>query len=360
MSFEPWIEHDKRLCKNKESAADCPGRCGSSFVVRWRDEEKKKYRDGQRWDTAREANKRMEFLAEEQKRNAMGFYKEVTLREALDIFAGLFLPTLQSDESRQNYKNLIARVANSELGPRTFNKITYKDVAAYWQGFLERHKTKNTAVKHTMLLHSVYERFRRWNAMVPQMIPQRIALPEFNPVKVAKEYLEMTQGRGYTQPNKGRERILDRHELLAAKEWCIKNDPSLWEAIKMAIKSTLRKSDLTSIEPGMPLKGVQKKTGREFDLPLTMPQGMDFKNLRYRWDLLRASMGWHRKGPDYVTWHDLRHCGPSILASMGTASKIIQQVLGHSTERMAERYTHAMRERLRPAIEALNKEIDAI
>lgn len=47
-----------------------------------------------------------------------------------------------------------------------------------------------------------------------------------------------------------------------------------------------------------------------------------------------------RAGLRKIRWHDLRHSFASILASGGAPLRVVQSLLGHSTMKMTERYSH--------------------
>src|SRR5207253_8988849 len=57
-----------------------------------------------------------------------------------------------------------------------------------------------------------------------------------------------------------------------------------------------------------------------------------------------------------LRFHDLRHTFATRLRSKGVHEMDIMSLLGHTTLQMTSRYTHAMPENLRTAVDSLNKQ----
>lgn len=335
-----YIEHDKRR---------------NTFAVRGIDGKKKW--DKYSWPTKTEANARRKVLLSQQSNNALGYYKELPLSEAIEIFFRLHGPRLANDQSRQVYRNQL-NMLKRYFKDKVLTAITYQDVATYWLNWIKNGKKTSTANKHVMLLHCIYERFKFWNGMVPEVMPEKIALPEINPVGVAKEYL----GRKRMSTTfMNRKRRVSDEELRTAKAWCMSNDPPLWEAIKMAVWTALRKSDLQQLRKGFQVDLIQNKTGEQQVMPIPLRHVPEFGNLQLRWNYLRGAMGWLKKDtPLHTTWHDLRHCAPSMLADEGFSSQVISQYLGHTNEKMSRTYTHPSGSLLIPAVKFLEQKLEAL
>jgi integrase len=58
-----------------------------------------------------------------------------------------------------------------------------------------------------------------------------------------------------------------------------------------------------------------------------------------------------------LRFHDLRHTFATRLRARGVHEMDIMSLLGHTTLQMASRYTHAMLENLRTAVDSLNKHL---
>jgi integrase len=328
-----------------------------TFTVRWRDGNKKKYRDSYQWSTRREATKRRDVLEHQDRQSALGIYKEVGFRESAQVFMRLHGPRLANDATRRNYQSQFDQLI-LVFGDKLLSKITYQDIASYWDEQIKAGFKRATVRRRTTLLHNLYERFKFWNGMVPELIPEKVALPEMNPASLAMEYLGNRKTSTY---NEGRKRRLSEVELSTAKAWCLKNDPELWEAMKLAIWTALRKSDMKKLKTGESVNLIQEKTGNPQIMPITLKDVPTFGNLMWRWNILRGAMGWLKKGtPLHTTWHDLRHCAPSMMADEGFSTPIIAQYLGHSSEKMAKNYTHPSGKALIPAVEFLERKLEAL
>lgn len=339
MSF--WIDHDKRR---------------GTYQVMWRDANNDKHRDkGYVWDKAAQAEARKKELEKQRTNNALGLYRELPFTEAAATFMRIHGPRLANDGSRATYKNQLMMLER-HFGNRVLSSITYQDVVAYWYDLTKSKRKTGTAKKYVMLLHCIYERFKFWNGMVPEVMPEKVALPELNPVGIAKEYLG--RRRMSSQP---RSRRLSEEELSLAKAWCLKHDPELWEAIKLAIWTALRRADLKKLKGGASIDIVQQKTGQPQAMPIPLKMVPSFGNLYKRWDYLRGAMGWLQKDAAlHTTWHDLRHCAPSWLADGEFSGQVISQYLGHKGEKMARTYTHPSGKVLGPAVRYIEEKLNSL
>lgn len=337
-----------------------------TFQVRWRDGRGKKKRDKEHlWDNRTDANKRIKELERHNRNNALGIGAEITLEDASVIFMNHVLPKLRNDYARHVCKLAWGQI-NGALGDRKLHEITYIDIVDYWDSFIKRGCQPSTANKSIMWISNLYTRFRKWNAMVPMMMPEKVSLCDYNPVEIAEEFMGEEKR---SEEGLKRKRRLNRAEMLQMKEWCLRNPrnlegaPEFWETIKKAMLYTVRKSDLLALKPNSKVAGIQGKSQRPFNLPLINHEAITFDGttMRTLWDRLREDLKWDKVGtPLHTTWHDLRHCGPGFLASMGYSSKIIQEILGHASEAQSKAYTQVFDHELAPAMEDLRKELDSI
>lgn len=58
-----------------------------------------------------------------------------------------------------------------------------------------------------------------------------------------------------------------------------------------------------------------------------------------------------------MTVHGLRHTLTSLLNQYGVNSKIAQEILGHTNQKMTSHYTHSYLEEQRKAIQLINEKI---
>lgn len=350
-----YVDHDKRR---------------NTFVVRWRDANGKKCRDQQLgqpliWATRTEANRRMKELLKQGSNNALGISKEILFKEAGEIFMRLHGPRLAHEHSRKTYQSQV-NCLMMVFAKKVFSRITYQDIATYWDAQVQAGFKRTTIKKRVTLLHTMYDRFKFWNGMVPEVMPEKVALPELNPASVAMEYLGNRKTSTY---NCGRKRRLSEEELRIAKAWCLANEQefstaALWQGIQQAIWTALRKSDQKKLRPGESVNVIQEKTQRPQVMPITLSEVPE--NLEWRWNLLRAAMGWMKapkgmpENPRHTTWHDLRHCAPSWLADADFSGQVISQYLGHTNEKQARTYTHPSGSALVPAVKFIEDKLAAL
>ncbi len=363
MSVKFWIEHDRRNCRNKARVIPgkkCTGNCGGTFSVHCRDAKGTPVRDkeGGTWETRKEAQVRLNVLEDRNRNNALGIYKKMTLCDASVIFRREIKPALSNDKQRAACDSYWHQI-NEQLGDRYLHEIIYKHVVDYWWGFLKRGCKPATANRSIMWICDLYERFYIWNEMVPEIMPEKVALPQKNPVTVAKAAIGL---RNRSELPYKRTRRLVLEEIARMKSWCMEHsEPGFWYTIKMAMLTSLRLSDLARLKPGVPAVGIQGKTQRTFNLPVIIERPIDIKSRRRLWDAMRIDLGWYdKKSPLHTTWHDLRHCGPSIMGDKGIPTRHIQELLGHATDAQSKTYTHISQHALVPAMDAVRTELDSI
>lgn len=343
---QPWIEHDKRR---------------KTWVVRWENapgKEPKFPRDTFIWDNAPDADKRLTVLMDQRKNNALGNSKQLPFDEAADTFLRIHGPRFANDAVRENCRVELNQL-KKHFKQKILNSISYQDIVAYWNELIARGLTRGTVKKYVMLLHNIFERFKFWNGMVPDVIPEMIALPALNPVSVAMEYLG---SRRTSTVHMGRKRRIKEEELSLAKAWCLKSNlADLWEDIELGLWTALRKGDQKKLEAGKTVNLVQGKTGQPQVMPIMVSQHQRGYS-RQNWNRLRKAMGWLKRGtPLHTTWHDLRHCAPSWLRDGNFTDPVIQQYLGHTIGSKASAiYTHESGVALIPAVNFIKAKLEAL
>ena len=116
------------------------------------------------------------------------------------------------------------------------------------------------------------------------------------------------------------------------------------------------------------------KTGRPRRIPISQPVAVELRSLRqdasqdehvfsygrtglklttFRHTWERACKQAHISG---LRFHDLRHTFATRLRAKGVHEMDIMSLLGHTTLQMTSRYTHAMPQNLRSAVDSLNKQ----
>ena len=116
------------------------------------------------------------------------------------------------------------------------------------------------------------------------------------------------------------------------------------------------------------------KTGRPRKLPMSRPVEVELRSLKQDASSDEHVFSYARTGLKLTTFrhawegacteakisglrfHDLRHTFATRLRAKGVHEMDIMSLLGHTTLQMTSRYTHAMPENLRTAVDSLNKQ----
>lgn len=136
------------------------------------------------------------------------------------------------------------------------------------------------------------------------------------------------------------------------------------DAILLTAYTGLRKGELFSLDAGNVrdgciVLGVETKTGRPRVIPLpeeaqaiaeSLPLPITPDVLRKEWERARKLAGFEN-----VRFHDLRHTYASWLVQAGAPLRAVQDLLGHSTITMTQRYSHLGTEHLRQAVSLIGK-----
>lgn len=280
--------------------------------------------------------------------------KAITVNDALDIY-------IKNDNPSKNVQGVIERILRPAFGKYPFHELPPSSIAIWREKRLEDyvdkaklHKIKfSTVNREQTALHSVYSALIRWVTLQKTGVP-KILLPAENPCK------------GVQKPSEkifARERVPEFEELKAAKDWCTKNDPELWQTIFRATVTMLRKTDFKDVQESGATEGIQGKTGLRFKVRAHFPNPISLVNWRKRWEALQRAMGWTefidgKPNPRHTVWHDIRHWGPSLLGEAGYTSDFIRRLTGHASTQMADRYTHLRESKLEEAVAMIAKKME--
>jgi integrase len=256
-----------------------------------------------------------------------------------------------SKKAAKSMLNLIGKHFDSHY----WDTITPVTMSNYLDKLLARGVTHATYNKHLGYMEQIYKQMTAW---IELRKVHPIVMPSADPTSVLTRLAE----------NK-RTRIADTFELADVYTWCQENDLEFWHALESALLTALRKSDLVALDGSLTVKGIQQKTGEEFDLPITLERPVSYSQAVFlgKWNKVRAHMNWliepivgHSKPHRHTTWHDLRHWAPTMLGEKGFSGKIIQAYTGHASPEMSDRYINIRRKALEPAVDAVRQEIASI
>lgn len=155
---------------------------------------------------------------------------------------------------------------------------------------------------------------------------------------------------------------LTTKEVMDIAEAC--DNKNAADMILLAAYTGLRRSELFSLtianlRDGCIVLDAKTKSGRPRVVPIPkealeiaskLPLSLSESQLRSEWDKVRVKL----KLP-HIRFHDLRHTYASWLVQAGVPLKAVQDLLGHSTLAMTQRYAHLSTDHLRDAVSKISK-----
>ena len=208
--------------------------------------------------------------------------------------------------------------------------------------------TINTELNTLSSMFTVIEELVVRRDIPPYFLPTTTKGQTYNPVAFVPRDSFVTSER---------ERVVTDAEMVKVKVYCDEHDKDMLEMIKRAILTGLRKTDLEKVNGLTDVRGILSKSNEKklFRMPLDFSVRINYKNFDRRWNALRAACGMK----DFV-WHDWRHSAATMLKGMGFTMKQIQEFLGHSTEKMTDKYVNQGKERLAPQVKGLDDHVERV
>jgi integrase len=244
------------------------------------------------------------------------------------------------------------------LGPLGIDEVTPARVREYMQGLRDRGYANTTVNRIRSLLQHAFNLARKWK--VP-------SAPTDNPVAELSALPETPRER-YLSPDEVRRlmRALDDY-----------HDRQPADAIKLLLLTGARRAEVTratwdqvdfargvlrvpisksgrprSVSLGDAALALLQSLKREVGSPLLFPSPrvQQHSLLHQHWDAIRRRAGL----PD-VRLHDLRHSFASMLVNSGESLYVVQDLLGHSSPRMTQRYAHVAPDTRRRAVDVVGR-----
>src|SRR5205085_552571 len=143
--------------------------------------------------------------------------------------------------------------------------------------------------------------------------------------------------------------------------------PQTRAAIWIAILTGARRGEILAIQPAdigpdsITIRASNTKTLRTRTVPIVpalrpwlayLPLQMNYEGLKTGFRRAREAAGMPT-----VRFHDLRHSCASLLVNMGVPLVVIRDILGHTTVKTTERYSHLQTDQARSALEELGAAI---
>lgn len=202
----------------------------------------------------------------------------------------------------------------------------------------------------------------------PATIVRKLAILRAVANKAYKEWewLDEPLGQRISMPKVQNERhvYLEPAQVRELVEAC--PNPDVGKMILVAAYTGLRKGELVRVNEGeavcrdgLLMLDAKTKTGKPRVIPVPaeveeivgeMPLPVSVPMLRLHW--LKATKACGTEG---VRWHDLRHTYASWLVQAKVPLRTVQELMGHTTMAMTQRYSHLADEHLREAVEMMRQ-----
>lgn len=246
-----------------------------------------------------------------------------------------------SERGRDTVRYILNSSLKAYFGDMWYDEIKPKDVQN-WRERRTQTVLGTTANREQVVLSSLFTNIHRWISL------ENIAkfqIPQENPCKVVQK-----------AKTRKRTRLLTTQELKVLKEACFqRNDGDMWDIVKLALKSLLRKSDLQQLDSGKEIDIIQSKTNNDLSLPVMVDKPLNYINFRKRWIDVRRDANL-----EDVQFRDLRKTGANLLKLKNHSNKLISEFLGHSSTATTELYMVRGKEHLAPLAKELSTIVEAI
>lgn len=264
------------------------------------------------------------------------------------------------NRSVNNQVYLLNALAN-HFGKRLLHEVSREDIDAYLQQ-KEQSSKPGTVNKHLTMIKSMFARANEWGD-----------LNGYNPARDIKKLTENNERCRYLTD-------VEKEKLISACSGMMRL------VVLVALKTGLRKGELLALKWAqapqsnyvdfehntifiheslskskksryVPLAPTVKQALMDF--PQYAEQGYVFVNPKTGKPLVnlkRAFLAALKKAEiNDLRFHDLRHCFASDLVRKGVDLYVVQQLLGHSSPKMTQRYAHLGNSHLRTAICTLDE-----
>jgi len=146
--------------------------------------------------------------------------------------------------------------------------------------------------------------------------------------------------------------------------------PQTRAAIWIAILTGARRGEILAIQPAdigpdsITIRASNTKTLRTRTVPIVpaLKPWLEYLPLQMNYEGLKSGFRRAREAAEMPTvrFHDLRHSCASLLVNMGVPLVVIRDILGHTTVKTTERYSHLQTDQARSALEELGAKIAPI
>ena len=280
--------------------------------------------------------------------------RRIRLHEFMDRYVEDYLK-IKDSRSWQREMGRIHRILEY-FGNTYIDKIYTDDLEHFLAGLQRAGLKPATINRYIARLSSLMKRAMAWGYR------------EDNPVVSIENLRESKMG----------DRYLEDAEYQTLLEAC---DPVLRALVVLAANTGIRRGELMTLRwedvdfnnAQLVIRAVNSKTAESRVVPLNLdviaslrsldpkPGGkvVPFKDFpRYRWDEVRANLGWDRIETPRLKgwrWHDFRHDAASRIAMADVPLSKIGKILGHKSLVTTQRYAHMSDKSLHDAVDRIRR-----
>ena len=275
-------------------------------------------------------------------------FNSITLKEYIERY---YIPFQKNAKKETNYRHILGQlniITGYNFTDMAINTISENDIINFFNLLKKDRNIKQATInRYRSLLNHIFN-----TAMKDKVV-------NYNPVKYIKRYKE-----------KSRDRALNTNEIKALLETCRQSrNEELYYIVLVALYTGMRYSNIVNMKRSnikgnvYQLDGNETKSGKEQliylhqDLMNELNKHMQvnsindclFKTKRVKRSFKTALL---KAGIENFRFHDLRRTFATFLLYNNTNIKTIQNMLGHSSIMMTERYLANDRKK---ELDAINK-----
>lgn len=288
-------------------------------------------------------------------------YDECGIKEQKRIRFGKFVEMFVENYSRVNKRSwkddfYRLRTCSDFFGNVNLDEVSPLDLERFKSFRLKEGVTRSTVNRHLTILKTLYNVASEWG------------YANQNPVKGVKFFSEKDTLRQRILTADEEDRLLDA------------SSAHLKPILEVALFTAMRRGEILSLRwsnidfETREIKIEETKSGKSrtvdinsrlFDVLMKLKnenQNNQYVFINHRtgkpYKKLQTSFNraCSRAGIEGLTFHSLRHTAASRLVARGADLIRVKEILGHSTVKITERYTHSSREERKKAVELLCKE----
>ena len=261
-------------------------------------------------------------------------FNHITLKEYIDKY---YIPFQQNAKTGANFKHILGQlniISGYEFTDMTINTISENDIINFFNLLKKDRGIKQATInRYRSLLNHIFN-----TAMKDKIV-------NYNPVKYIKRYKE-----------KSRDRVLSSNEIKALLQACSDSrNQELYYIVLVAIYTGMRYSNIINMKKSniknnvYQLDGSETKSGKEQLIYLNQKLLNELNNYMQENSVDDCLFKTKRVKRSFKTalkkanienfrFHDLRRTFATFLLYNNTNIKTIQNMLGHSSIMMTERY----------------------